>query len=185
MKRAKIIFLSSTIAFTYLLMSGCSSTEKFSYNTWDKDNNDRINKEEFAEVFKTHYSVEWKEGNNSETIDFDDAEFYRSSFAFWDSDDDNYIDPDEWDAVNDFYFNRYGFDDFVAIDDDKNSRISYEEYVDEIAEYGLFEGWDQDSDDKVTQEELAEGVFNSYDFDDTGYLEKGEFNTFASNYAEL
>jgi Ca2+-binding EF-hand superfamily protein len=183
MKRMQHIF-TGLITIAFIGLSGCATTDKFSYDTWDKDDDGTMTTEEFTQVFKTYYASEWKEGQQMEANQLSKEQFLKSSFNFWDANDDSNIAHDEWEALNDFYFNKYGFEKFEKIDEDNNGQLSYLEYKDEIEDNGLFNGWDQNENSMVSESELAQGVFNAYDFDDTGYLEKGEFNTFASFYAE-
>lgn len=183
MKAVKNIFVF-VICLALLAVTGCTTTEKFSYDTWNKNSDDAINKDEFTEVFKSHYAVEWEEEREMADSPYNSKEFLQSSYAFWDADDNDYIDENEWDSLNEFYFNKYGFEKFSTIDEDNNGQINYTEYIAHVEDNGLFSGWDENGDDVVNESELAQGIFKSYDYDNSGYLEMGEFNTFTSYYAE-
>lgn len=183
MKKSLNIVTGSLTVIILLFQAGCGSTEKFTYSTWDKNNDESLTTDEFAEVFKKHYASEWIAGED--TLPFNSTEFLKASFALWNADGNDYIDRDEWEYVNDYYFNKYQFEDFEQLDSDENNQVSYNEFSKHIKDNGLFDDWDMDGNSKISEDELAMGLFNAYDFDETGYLEKGEFNTFASYYAEL
>ena len=183
MKKMRILSTSLMIA-ALIGFSGCSTTEKFSYDTWNKDKSKPMTTDEFTNVFKTYYVSDWKINETPTDIKYDNSDFYEAGFAFWDENDDGVIDRDEWKSINSFFFQKYEFEDFEKIDDNENGELSLTEYREEIEDNGLFASWDVNDDNVLNEDELAQGVFHSYDFDDSGFLEKGEFNTFASDYAE-
>ena len=185
MRKMRILLTSLTIA-VLIGFSGCSTTEKFSYDTWNKNKSEPMTTEEFTNVFKTYYVSDWKinETATDADIKYDNSEFYEAGFAFWDANDDDVIDQNEWKSINSFYFQKYEFEDFKKIDDNENGELSFTEFREEVEDNGLFTSWDVNDDNAMNEGELAQGVFHSYDFDDSGFLEKGEFNTFASDYAE-
>ncbi|HVS65096.1 MAG TPA: hypothetical protein VMT85_16520 [Thermoanaerobaculia bacterium] len=98
--------------------------------------------------------------------DFIDREEFERGF------DDN--EPfDDWDDNRDGFFDenesRFADDDFSRWDRDSDQRLS----TDEINE-GLFDDWDRDRDERLSQEELSEGFFSLADEDADDQLSRTE-----------
>ena len=78
------------------------------YNTWDKDNNNKIAENEFAEGWNTYmvgYEYEedlfdlWDVDDNAT---LDEGEFSEGMFDYWDADDTGYIEEKEYALYNRF-----------------------------------------------------------------------------------
>ena len=63
--------------------------------------------------------------------------------------------------------------------------IEFTEYEGALADTDFYSDWDTDLDDYLTEEELAMGVFNRWDTDNSGTLDMEEYGDFDSYYLDI
>lgn len=181
MKIKNLISAILALVMGVLMMFSCKN-ENLSFKNFDKNKNANIEKEEFVEVFKNNYYRDWNNKNNDY---LDDEDFYRSFFSVWDADKDKFLDTGEWSNAYDSYFKDYIINDFAAIDINRDDHVDYREYSNTITDSDFFKGWDTDENSYLSDEELANGVFNKWDSDQNGKLSKEEFDRFDDYYSDI
>lgn len=68
--------------------------------------------------------------------------------------------------------------DFDTWDADGNAGINYTEWDAGFGDEGVFDDWDANDDNMLTDVEYNEGVFNSYDRNDDGMLDDNEWGLY-------
>lgn len=170
------------IILSVIVSASCSRREDLSFNDWDKDNDNLINKTEFIDVFSSNYYDDWDQNDNAY---LDDEDFLTSTFRVWDEDENEYIEEEEWVVGFDYMYGDYIIDDYEAIDTDNDGYIEYLEYEAALAPSTFYFDWDFNSDGEVDAEELAMGIFDIWDKDNSQYIEPDEYAEFDSYYLEF
>lgn len=143
MKNLKSFLAPACLGLFLLSFASCDSggregTEGYddaTWNKWDGDADERLNSEEFRTAY-------------------DESGYFEQ----WDTNRDNSIDQEEWQA-------------------NMNSQMGpgYEE-----GEYGSFEDWDANADGVLNDRELGDGVFAYYDTNRDSYLVEEEYGVWSS-----
>lgn len=152
------------------------------YSDWDKDGNGLISRSEFIGVFREHYYDDW---NNKDNKYLDDEDFFHISFVMWDTDDDSLLSENEWIDGFEYYYEGYAANDFIIKDLDNDGMIEQDEFVDVLDDTDFFEAWDFDADQHLTELEIARGVFNNWDKDDSNFIDPKEYDGFDSFYLDI
>jgi Ca2+-binding EF-hand superfamily protein len=170
------------ITISMVLMSSCRKTENLKFEDWDKDHSSVIEKDEFRQVFTKYYYKDW---NKSEDPYLDDEDFYSSVYRIWDLDNDDYMSEEEWVRGYEYYYGDYVVLEYMDVDIDNDGFIDYDEYYGSLADTDFFMTWDANKDNYLDEEELANGVFEVWDRDDSGVIEKDEYEEFDDYYLEI
>lgn len=106
---------------------------------------------------------DWDQDGNEQ---LDEKEFYRAYAGTkfherWDVDQDMFINEEEWDRG-------------VA-----NYWVAYD-----IGEYAPFSNWDPDIHGRVSEQKFRERIFEFYDRNDDGYLDKVEYQAWYNDFSE-
>lgn len=168
-----LITLSTTLVFA-----------QENFKDWDKDDDYLIEKEEFKEQFTDKFYSAWSEDADPQGII--EEGFFRESFAGLDTDNDGFISDEEWLVGYNYFYDDYVvYEEIGYIDTDGDGMIDYDEYYDVIYDTEYFTDIDLDSDNYISEYELAEFVFNNWDFDDNGVLSRYEWNSFENYYYDI
>jgi Ca2+-binding EF-hand superfamily protein len=171
-----------TLILGILMTAEGQEAENLQFGDWDKDGNGLISRSEFISVFRVHYYEDW---NNRNDEYLDDEDFYHISYAMWDTDEDSLISEDEYIDGFEYYYEDYVADDFIVIDVDDDGMIEHDEFVDVLDKSDFFESWDFDADEHLTELEIARGVFNNWDRDDSNFIDPKEYESFDSFYLDI
>lgn len=173
-----------TPIFTLLLFLIFSSPAiaQDTFSAWDKDNDGYIEKDEFIDTYVSAVYDDWDLTAEDE-LGMDD--FYVATFDIIDTDDDDILDEDEWDFGYDYYYGDYLDDDYDLYDIDDDNDIDYTEYYDSLYDSDFFYDWDIDNDDFISEYELAEQVFENWDINDNGLLNRSEYLAFDRQYTQF
>jgi hypothetical protein len=76
-------------------------------------------------------------------------------------------------------------EDFTYYDLDDDNFLTYEEYFPVIADTDYFVAFDADQNSYISEYELANYLFNIWDFDDSGTLSETEFELFNAHYKDI
>ncbi len=171
-----------TLPLILLLSMACDREENLTFQDFDTDNDGFISQQEFEAVFTANYYDDW----DREDDDYlDDEDFYYGTYYMWDQDDDELLSEEEWIMGYDHYYGNYIFDDYEGIDVDGDGFIEYEEYSNVLGDTDYYLNWDADASEYLNEEELATGVFQIWDVDNSGLIEKDEYAQFDSYYLDI
>ncbi len=182
MKRKLILNNLLYIIVVLLISSGCERQTDLSFEDFDKDNDNLIDREEFKDVFSANYYDDW---NNKDDPYLDDEDFYISIYDMWDADDDKMLTEEEWIMGYDYYYGEYIVKDYEAVDVDGDGYVEYAEFNDVLDDSDFFITWDVDASKYLDEEELAEGLFSIWDVDNSGFLERDEYEEFDAYYIDI
>ena len=166
-----------------LFISSSVIAQNSEFEDWDEDGDGLIERHEFVDKFVDEYFQAWDPENEKGIIE---EGFFRESFAGLDTDNDNMLSDEEWlIGYNYFYDDYLVYDDIVAIDSDGDGLIEYQEYSDALYETAYFTDVDLDADNYISEYELAYYVFDNWDTNDTGLINRSEFNQFDEYYLDV
>lgn len=177
MKTLKIILSG------FIILSNTVLFAQENFDDWDKDEDLVIEKEEFVDKFTKEYYSTWSEGAEPQGIL--EEGFFRESFAGLDTDNDGFLSDEEWLVGYNYFYDEYLVEEVGFIDADNDGMIDFDEYYDVIYNTEYFTDVDLDSDNYISEHELAEYVFNNWDIDDNGVLSKYEWNSFKAYYLDV
>ncbi|MFP4060041.1 MAG: hypothetical protein ACOCXD_00500 [Bacteroidota bacterium] len=165
-----------------ILIMACKREVELSFNDFDKNGNDQVERREFVDVFVKHYYDDW---NTKDNEYLDDEDFYMSTYMLWDENNDDLLSREEWTMGYEHYYGQYIDDEFEELDKDVNGYIDYNEFLNAIAKTDIFADWDIDASRYINEKELAVGVFENWDIDSSNTLDKHEFEQFDEYYLDL
>lgn len=180
MKTIKMILLSTGMFL--ILTSGKLLMDNLTFSDWDENGDGLITRSEFVDRFTANYVDDW---NVVDDEHLDDEDFYRTTYGIWDEDDDELLSEQEWMFGYDYYYGDYILDDYVGIDADGDGFIEYTEYYDALSGTDYYSEWDVDEDMYLNEYELARMVFNNWDYDDSNFIEKDEYEEFDTFYLDI
>lgn len=152
------------------------------FSDFDKDGDGFIERYEFVDVFTANYVDDW---DNTDDAGLDDEDFYTTSYARLNVNDNDYIDPEEWVTGYNYFYGDYLYDDYVLYDTDGDGYVEYAEYYDALYDSDYFMSWDVDNDGYLDQYELAYAVFDNWDVNDNLLLNRSEYNSFDYYYLDI
>lgn len=168
----------------FLILSTTGLFAQENFEEWDMDDDNLIEKEEFVDKFTDEFFSVWSE--DAETLGIIEEGFFRESFAGLDTDNDGYLSDEEWLLGYNYFYDDYLVNEEIGlIDVDDDGKIDYEEYYDVIYDTEYFTDVDLDSDNYISEYELAEYAFNNWDMDDNGVLSRYEWNSFKAYYLDI
>jgi len=171
MKRFFYISLSLVV-----LASACQpDTRNNRYDSWDANQNSGIDDQEFEQAFTTSpYYDDWNQDDNREVSQ---EEFSQGFFNVIDKNDDGLLSNEEWQQGKEAYFSDVAVDDTEELSWDQNGdqQVQPEEFQSALNELDYYRQWDEDSDGKLSEPEVAQGVFAMWDTDGNGVIEANEY----------
>lgn len=180
MNKIKITFIVTGMLI--VLSSGKFVQDDLVFEDWDKNGDGLITRSEFVDMFTANYVDDW---NVVDDAHLDDEDFYRTSYHIWDEDKDTLLNEQEWMLGYDYYYGDYILDDYEGIDADGDGYIEYTEYYDALRGNDYYPEWDVDEDMYLNEHELARMVFNNWDYDDSNFIEKDEYEEFDTFYLDI
>lgn len=178
----KTFMIASVLTLFLIGMPSHLMAQNLSYSDFNDDGNEHIDMQEFKDSFTAYYIDDW---DNTDNEGLDDEDFYLYTYDMIDTDDDDLLSSAEWDIGYDYYYGDYVDDDYTVYDLDEDGYISYDEYEDAVIDTDYYDVWDVDSDMYLSQNELAESVFNTWDTNDDMELNNEEFIDFDLYYGDV
>lgn len=183
MKTLNSRILRSLFIVSILLFGVSAMAQDSSFSDWDVDDDGVVERYEFTSTFVDDYFPAWNPENEKGIIE---EGFFKDSYAGLDTDNDGFLSDEEWlIGYNYFYKDYIVYDDVDFIDVNQDGKISYDEYYDALYETSYFTDIDLDEDNYISEYELADFVFNNWDFNDSGTLSRSEFNRFDWYYLDV
>jgi Ca2+-binding EF-hand superfamily protein len=169
----------TAIGILFLAVS-CSSVNKTyeAYSDWDTNNDLKIGRSEFVNAYVAQgYFDRW--GAGARAIGYD--ELFTEAFESIDSDRDEKLSLVEFNSqIKLIYFGMFR-ESFDQWDDDSNASISRNEFTKHAAMTNLAKLWDTDGNTRISEREMAGGMFYVCDGDSNGSIDKTELNTWKRN----
>lgn len=158
------------------------SCQNMSFADFDADGDNAIEQQEFRSVFMDHYTDDW---NLKDNAGLDDEDFYNRTYFILDQDNDNLLVRDEWDVGYDYYYGDWLVDDFIVYDLNRDNYISREEYLEALYDTDYFITWDIDRNTYLSDAELADAVFQTWDTDESGTMNRTEFGRMDLHFEDI
>lgn len=146
-----------------------------SFADYDTDADGFIDENEFPDTFQNDLATWDVDGDGSLSRD----EFYNTTFANTDVDNDDLIDEDEWNTGYTSMYGVYTDDDFATYDADADGFIDNDEWNAVYVESGWYETYDADSDSMLTEDEWNLGLYNDWDTDDDDMINPDEYYVYS------
>ncbi|QSE97468.1 EF-hand domain-containing protein [Fulvivirga lutea] len=174
----KLTFLIATLLATSQLFA-----QDMTFDDWDTDDDGLIERFEFTQKFVDNYFKMW---DPSETEGILEEDFFKSSYAGLDTDGDQMLSDEEWlIGYNYFYEDYITTAEVNFVDVNNDGRITYEEYHDVLYDLDYFTDVDVDEDNYISEYELADYVFDNWDFNDNGTIGVYEYSRFDWYYLDV
>lgn len=165
---------------------GLEGEETADYGTWDGwDAND----DNYVD------DSEWGTGYEQEGLftDWDvnadnqigEQEYYETSYGLWDENDDEGLTEDEWGENANTWFGDADYGTWDDWDTNGDDRLDYNEYQAGYENYGLYDNWDTTGDGNLDENEVRTGVYSTYDYDDDNMWNEEEWGTYNEDFATL
>ena len=166
-----------------LLFSITASAQEASFLKWDEDEDNLLEEFEFKGEFINRYFPEWNLQKDDLAAGLNKDEFYGSTFARLDVDSSKRLEEDEWGYGYSYLYDDYiVYEDIHLYDGDGDGLLAFEEYFDTFYDSDYFYEVDVDNSGLISEHELAEYVFESWDIDESGTISRGEYKIFDSIY---
>lgn len=152
---------------------GIGENGNVSIETWDRDENGYLSREEFcAGVEQLGLYAAW-DADNSGMLEA--SEVSEEIFSAYDVNGNGYLDPGEWGMLNnDLFETEYAFGEW---DEDSDGRISDTEFWDNFSTNEVLSAWDEDRNG-LDPNEFCSMAFNVADVNQDGQLDQGEYDEF-------
>ena len=180
-----MILRLTTIFTLFTVLSGfnASAQSNEQFKEWDDDNDGLIERYEFTSQFIDEYFKAWDPADRNGIIE---EGFFHNSYAGLDSDNDNYLSDQEWLIGYNYFYDQYLVsEDMAVVDINEDGKVTYDEYYDALYDTHYFTDIDLDSDNYISEYELANFVFDNWDFNNTGTISRSEFNKFDWYYLDV
>lgn len=156
--------------------------QKVTFKEWDMNRDNMISRSEFFNEFTEKYYGSWDMDDNNY---LQNDEFYKKTYTFWDVDQDGVLDDTEWYRAFDYFFGDHVMIDFNAADFNDNGQVGYDEYFDMLENTDFYVSFDVNNDGVLKEFELARGIFNYWDLDNSRFIEYDEYTKFDNTYLTL
>lgn len=169
-------FLVASLFFSFTAFA-----QEAAFLEWDEDKDNLLEEFEFKGEFMNIYFPEWNTDKGDMGLNKD--EFYGSTFARLDVDSSKRLEEDEWGYGYSYLYDDYiVYEDIHLYDGDGDGLLAFEEYFDTFYDSDYFYEVDVDNNGLISEHELAEYVFESWDIDESGTISRGEYKIFDSIY---
>lgn len=171
------------LLLVFTLFMGLSAfAQNLTYDDFDVDDNSVIDKQEFSKVFRAFY---WDDWNNVDDPGLDDEDFYTVTYTFIDANHDERLALEEWKNGYTYYYGSYLKNDYTIYDLNHDGYITYNEYVAAVNSTDYYVVIDVDHDAYLSEAELANYVFESWDADDNKMMNRDEFLKLDAYYTDI
>jgi len=175
--------IQTTFLALCLLFTSAAEAQNLTFSSWDSDDDKVIERYEFTSKFIEDFYPVWDTTGTEGIIE---EGFFRQAYAGLDTDGDRMLSDEEWlIGYNYFYDDYLVYEDIDLVDADGDGSVSYEEYYDALYDTNYFTDIDLDSDNYITEYELADYVFDNWDVDDSGTISRSEYNRFDAYYIDV
>ena len=144
-------------------------------HTFDLNGDRALDPQEVSKTYPNNFDGIWDIDRNGY---LDLKEFYNTTFLNTDSNWDNMISVAEWTEGRLRMFGDWAEKDFSGFDENKDGRLSRNEWHEIFKDSGFFESYDADANSSVTQTELNQGFFVVWDLNDDNKVDEAEFNAY-------
>lgn len=153
------------------------------FANWDDDGDELIEREEFTSKFIDMYFSSWDADNTRGLVE---EGFFEKTYAGLDTDNDNMLSDEEWlIGYNYFYDDYLVYGDIGYADINGDGMVSYDEYYEVMYDTNFYTDTDLDGDNYISEYELANYVFENWDFDESGAISPFEFKRFDNYYLDV
>ncbi len=152
------------------LVTGEETNGKF--EEFDKNMDEKWDNEEFKNFFESNFS-EFDTDNDG---NLDANEFYAINFRYVDKDNDKTVSPEEWNEGYNYLYGTYE-SDFDIFDADKDGILDTDEWNIGLADSEWFNDFDENDDGKISAEEWENGLFESWDDNQDGFIDNDEYTS--------
>lgn len=180
--KEKLIDLVVIFGIFIFLFAVMNLTSGDNFSEWDENDNNKISQSEFQEQFIDEYFTEWNADDNEY---LDAEEFHQGIFDLVDADDSETINTEEREWGFEHLYGDYVNYEVTVQDDGDETIVDYDSYRNAVHDSNYYSDADADGNNKLTREEMTQTVFNSWDMNNDGYLDKAEFDTFNSHYSNV
>lgn len=172
-----------SILLVLLFIGSFAYGQNTNFSDWDKDGDGVIERYEFSSTFVDEYFKSW---DPSSTAGIIEEGFFKQSYAGLDSDGDNFLSDEEWMIGYNYFYDDYiVYEDIDMIDINDDGKVSYDEYYDVMYDTKYYTDIDLDADNYISEYELADYVFDNWDFNDSGTISRSEYNQFDWYYLDV
>lgn len=180
----KLQFKPTLSLITIMLLAiSFANAQNTTFDDWDADNDGLIERNEFTSVFVDEYFSVWNSDDQQGLIE---EGFFKESYAGLDTDNDGFLSDEEWLLGFNYFYDDYILEEeYAFVDVNNDGSISYNEFYDVIYDTEMFTDIDLDADNYITEYELANYVFENWDFNNSGALSKSEYNRFDWYYLDV
>ena len=159
-----------------LLMIACAAPVQMltSYQGWDENKDGAIQRNEFVDGYtSSNYFKRWSNGGSS--ISYDD--FLNDAFSFIDKDRSAGLDKNEFDSqINAYYFKTQS-NSFEHWDKNSDDSIDKMEFTFRAKVNNLAPLWDNDNDKRISEYEMASGMYDLCNTNNDTKVDQQEFDT--------
>jgi len=149
-----------------------------SFVDYDLNADGSLDTNEFSTSYPNNFNASDLDADGSLNLD----EFNASNFANADTNNDDFVDQDEFNAgVAGSFRNYAGEEDFQTFDTDADGNLSNDEFAAGFSGTEQFGTYDANTDNVISGTEYNQGLFNDFDSNLDGGLDENEFNTY-NNY---
>lgn len=162
-----------------LMLSACSATNKYqTFVDWDSNDNNQVERREFVDAYQANgYFKKWSNAKYSVTY----QELFNSVFESLDADKDNKLSIVEFNSqIKLFYFGLFN-ETLDRWDLNSDASIDQGEFNERVSSTNLGSIWDTDNDKRITEGEMAGGMFYICDADSNGQVSETELNAWKRN----
>lgn len=165
-------------SWTVLLLSCATPKTYQSFTDWDTSKDLQLDRKEFVNAYvNQNYFNNWSPNGMS----LSQQAFLDAVFKELDTDRDGALSVLEFSTrIKSFYFGLF-HDTFDKWDKDNNAGISRDEFKIHASASNLTRIWDTNSDQSISERELAGGMFYICDTDGNGYVNEIELDTWKRN----
>lgn len=169
--------------FLSIFMMTAVSAQDTKFADWDTDGDGLLERHEFTQKFCEEYFSKWNPVDKKGILE---EGFFKETYAGLDTDNDNMLSDEEWLIGYNYFFDDYLVNgEIMIVDTDNDGMIEYAEYYDSLYETRYFTDTDLDSDNYISEYELANFVFDNWDLNDSGLISRSEFVRFDWYYLDV
>lgn len=158
--KKQLLVLSVSCA---LAVTSASAAINWSFMQADQDGNRELSRQEFLEGLREANIFATFDPNGDNALQ--ENEFYEHAFGAWDVNNDNIVDPLEFNTYSGPWFTAGVAGTFDDWDDNEDGAINLDEFVAEADDEGLFDEWDENDDGALAENEYVAAAFERADID--------------------